>query len=507
MLMALVLGAGFPMFGGGCSASSSFTPTGNPLLDLRNPELLERDRVQAARLAWDEVEKGVRVRERTRKALKNLAWSNATSSNLRLTVLELLMSDQSEEGNADSRAMARLLLPTERSPDAVRIMAKSAVDGNWTELVPALVRSYARMSPNVPDSERDERAALIALRPDMNIERTVFDVFLNPSAGSSDVREQAVLRLSQRTRDDAWALLARLDESGDLRRALIDANFDIDAEAGSRVMVADLRAAQRELGVMPDTAMEIAWLSSLRQHVDQRNQRLNTQWWAQTAKAVSTLMRGQRDGLELRHLEAIRWASINRPAWLTLDRDGLFGVADERLSNRTHHKRKSQKGEMPRKERLGDWAEYLTWADLLTILVVDDAIANAVVAEQIFTQRTLDKKDTSTEYGGIIEQDANTGFRAVLYRPRSRDRLNDQRFVASDDMFRYSDRSLVHYHMHADKRNNNKYAGPSGGDFVNAQMSGRTNLVFTSLGKNELNVDLYFPNGVVIDLGQLFQQK
>lgn len=162
---------------------------------------------------------------------------------------------------------------------------------------------------------------------------------------------------------------------------------------------------------------------------------------------------------------------------------------------------------MPRKERLDDWAEHLTWADLLTILVVDDAIANAVVAEHIFTQRALDKKDTSTEYGGIIEQDADTGFRAVLYRPRSRDRLNDQRFVASDDMFRYSDRSLVHYHMHADKRSNSKYAGPSGGDFVNAQMSGRTNLVFTSLGKNELNVDLYFPNGVVIDLGQLWQEK
>ncbi|MEX0876552.1 MAG: hypothetical protein WD114_03740, partial [Phycisphaerales bacterium] len=45
--------------GVGCSASSRFEPTGNPLLDLRNPELLERDRVAAARQAWAEVESGV----------------------------------------------------------------------------------------------------------------------------------------------------------------------------------------------------------------------------------------------------------------------------------------------------------------------------------------------------------------------------------------------------------------------------------------------------------------
>ena len=506
-LMALVLGIGFVAAGFGCSSSSSFIATGNPLLDLRNPELLERERVQAAEQAWDEVERGVRVRERTRQALKNLAWSNATTPKLRMTVLELLMSDESVEGSEDSRVMARLILPTERSPDAVRIIANRAVIGNWTELVPALVRSYTRQSPNVPDTERDERAALLALRPGMNIERIIYDVFLNPSMGSRDVREQAVLRLSQRTRDDAWALLARLDPSGELRRALIDSDFDLDAEEASRIMVGDLRAAKRELGVMPDTAMEISWLTNLRQHPDQRNQRLNGQWWIETASAVSTLNKEQREDLALRHLEPVRWANANRPAWLSFDREGLLGLAGERLNKRVHHKRKNQSGEQPRQERLGDWADVLSWCDVLTILAVDDAIANPRVVEQIFTQRALDKKDSSTEYGGVIEQDADSGFRAVLYRPRSRDRVNDQRFVASDDMFRYSDRSLVHYHMHANKRNNNRYAGPSAADLVNVQMSGRTNLVFTSLGKDELNVDLYFPNGVVIDLGQLYQQK
>src|SRR5690606_32750633 len=105
-----------------------------------------------------------------------------------------------------------------------------------------------------------------------------------------------------------------------------------------------------------------------------------------------------------------------------------------------HHKRKNVKGEPLRKERLGDWVDVLSWADLLTIMVVDDALANPVIVKQVFDQRELDKKDTSTEYGGILEEDSDTGFRAVLFRPRSRDRLSDQMFVASDDMFRFSDR-------------------------------------------------------------------
>jgi len=491
----------------GCSTSSTFTPTGNPLLDLRNPELLERDRISAAELAWDEVESGVRVRERTRKALKNLAWSDATSSDLRIAVLSLLMSDESVEGSEDSRNMARLLLPTERSPDAVRVIADRAVKNGWVELVPAMVRSYARVSPNVPDIDRDERKALLSLRPGMDIERIVFDVFLHPTIGTDDVREQAVLRLSQRTRDDAWGLLARLDESGDLRRQFIQSSLDSEVEEDSRVLVGDLRAAMNELGVLPNSALEIQWLSNLRRHTDKRNQRLNEQWWNHVSQVVSRLNSKQRDGITLRHLESIRWADQNRPAWLKLDHDSLYGVVSERMSTRVHHKRKHQKGEPRRMERVSDWANELEWIDLLTILVVDDSLENPVVVDQIFRQRALDKKDTSTEYGGVIEVDGDTGFRAVLYRPRSRDRINDKRFVASGDMFLFSDRSLAHYHFHVNNRNNTQYAGPSTADLFHTNQAGRTSLVFTSLGKHELNVDLYQPDGVVIDLGQLVEPE
>lgn len=489
----------------GCSTSSTFTPTGNPLLDLRNPELLERDRIAAAQLAWGQVESGVRVRERTRKALKNLAWSNATTPELRFTVLELLMSDSSEEGQADSRMMARLILPTEHSPRAVRIISDRAVKSGWTELVPSLVRSYARQSPNVPDNERDERAAMLALRPNQSIEEIVFGVFLNPAEGVQDERAQAVLRLSQRTRDDAWSLLSRLDTSGHWRRQLVDSPRELDADKSSRRLMDDLRAAHQSFGVIPDTAMELQWLSNLRNHPDSRNAKLNSRWWSQTEAAMSGLDTTKRTGIRMHHLEPIRWVKANRPAWLSLDSEALYALVSQRMSNRTHHKRKGRKGEGPRRERLKDWRGQIQWADMISILAVDEAMANQAVVEQIFTQRTLDKKDSSTEYGGVVEEDTDTGFRAVLYRPRSRDRIDDQRFVASDDMFRFSDRSLVHYHMHVDKRDNGKYAGPSRADLINAHQSGRANLVFTSLGKHELNVDLYLPSGIVIDLGQIYK--
>ncbi len=492
-----------------CMGSSKYEPTGNPLLDLRNPELLDRDRIVAARLAWEEVEQGIRDRERTRYALKNLAWSGSTERQLRLTVLELLMSDESEAGSEDSRDMARLILPNEKDPEAVRIIANRAVQSRWDDLIPSLVRSFSRTRPEVPDTQRVEYLALRELRPGAAIEEVVFDVFLHPGRGLDNQQELAVLRALDRTRDEAWGLLGRLDPDGSLRQRFIasDALLDDQTNPQSRELVMDLRAARDQLAVIPDTAMEIAWLHNLRHHDDPRNLELNQQWWTQTRSAVSGLDSQQRRDLQLRHLESLRWASINRPAWLSLDREALFAVLNERIAGRAIYKRKSEKGEPARRERLGDWYSTLAWGDLLSILIVDEALQNPVVRDQLFTQRVLDNQDTSTEYGGVLETDPDTGWRAVLYRPRQRDRVSDQRFVASDDMFRFSDRALAHYHFHVDSRNNARYAGPSSTDLVNAANSGRTSVVLTSMSKDELNVDVYFANGAVIDLGRLYNDE
>ncbi len=487
----------------GCSAQSHYKPTGNPILDVRNPNLLERDRVAAAEQAWDEVVAGVRVRERTRQALKNLAWSSATSPDLRYTSLDLLMSDTSPEGDADSARMARLILPTEEDRQAVRIILQHAIRAKWQGLMPAIVRSYARVAPGYPDEERMERKAIEALSPGQPLETVVFEVFLDPLKGASNREERSILRVADRTRDDAWGLLARLDKDGSKRKALLESDIDLStSDAGTRQTLSDLQVLWDDFAVLPDQAMELSWLRQLRRSSDKSWSASNVVWWEECRGVVSALRGSQRRGLELRHFEAIRWANTNRPEWLTMSRDGLVELLGDRLSKRTHIKRKADKGGQPRRERLSDWEGQLSWGDLVTILVVDVAIRSETVTEKLYIQRRLDKKDNKTEYGGILDVDPKSDYhRAILFRPRARDRVSDERFVASEDMFRFSDRALAHYHFHANERNNEKYAGPSYADFINAESSGRTSVVITSLKDDELNVDLYQPNGVVIDLG------
>ncbi len=487
---------------GGCSSGSRYEPSGNPILDMRNPDLLTRDRVRAVEDAWAEVEAGVRVRERTRQAMKNLAWSSATAPELRYTALDLLMGDTSEVGDADSARMARLMLPTETDREATRIILVHAIRAGWDGLVPAIVRSYARPSPGFADEERMERKALEALVPGEPIESVIFGVFLDPLSGASEQEERSILRVAERTRDDAWGLLARLDPDRSIRERLVRSADSFGAMgSGARLAIDDLRVCARDFGVIPDRAMELAWLRQLRRSEDPDEAARNRVWWGETRDAVGALSAEQKRGLEMRHLEAVRFASIHRPEWSRMGRSALLGVLADRLSGRLVYKRDADEGEGPRRERLGDWETAMDWADVLTVLVVDDAVRSAAVVDRIDTQAALDRKDTSTEYGGVIDLDANGDFRAVLFRPRQRDRVSDMRFVASDDMLRFSDRALVHYHFHVNERNNNEYAGPSAADLLYVAASGRTSVVFTSIREEELNVDVYQPDGVVIDLG------
>jgi hypothetical protein len=487
-----------------CSSSSSrFKPSGNPLLDVRNPELLERDRVAAAEKAWAEVESGVRVRERTREAFKSLAWSNSTEERVRATLIRLLMSDTSEEGAADSLNMARLMLPTERSPEIVRLLAETGVERGWAELTPALVRSYARSSPNVPDAARSERAAIERLNPNMTVEEAVYGVFLRPSRWVSGEQQGAVLRAEDRTRDDAWALLSRLDTSGRVRARLIGESVPPETEPGSAADVEMLRAALRDFGAIPRTGSELAWLRRLTRNDDADLRARNAAWWAESTAAVGGLDADQRRGFELRHAEPVRWAAAHRPEWITKDRGALIDELSARLDRRPRQTRDAERGQRRRSERLEDRAEQMSWGDVLTVLVADDALAQSGVRDGLIEQVGLDRRDESTEYGGILESADADQFRVVLFRPRARDRTGDDRFVASGDMIRFSDRALAHYHLQVQKPRMSRLAGPSDGDLLYAADSGRNCLVFTSVASDQLNVDIYMPHGVIIDLGMM----
>jgi hypothetical protein len=257
--------------------------------------------------------------------------------------------------------------------------------------------------------------------------------------------------------------------------------------------------------------MELEWLRRLRGHTEEAQAEANERWWAETTRAVARLGAAQRVGLALRHAECVRWASVHRPGWVTATRQELLSTLDERLDGRDRHMRtaemNTQRGAA--KERLRDWDGSLAWGDALAILVIDEALGSPALVERLFEQVEIDRSDRKSEYGGVIEaarEGAGDSFVAVMFRPRARDRSDDNRFVTSDDMLRYSDRAVAHYHQHVQNARNAKFAGPSDGDLDHARRSGRSCVVFTSVDSGRLNVDYYQPNGAVIDLGTLRAQ-
>lgn len=488
--------AGLVLASAGCS-SPRYTPSGEPLLDVRNPELRVPDRVEAAQLAWASMEAGEREREATRRALKDLAWSPATPIDVRVECVALLLDDADQAGQADARAMARLMLPTERSRSVVSVIASRAGERGWTEMTSALVRSYARSVDVVEDDDRAEAIALSQMYPGRDVAELVFEVFLDP--GYDDTPTE--LRLNQRTRADVWNLLARLDASGGLRRDLIARAKASTVPPAARASVQALDRGLNELSVIPQTGEELRWLESLRSGSAE-----NERWWAESVSAVARLSAEQRAGLALRHIEAVRWASVHEPSLVTRSRQDLLGELEARLRGQNHQRRTAEKTvhRQPRREGLSDWAANLSWGDVVSLLVAHEAVRQPALLARLFDQVEIDRLDRTTEYGGLIEavESPQPGsFRAVLYRPRQRDRQSDSAFVASDDMIRASDRALLHYHMHVQKVNNTEYAGPSDADLDYAASSGRACVVFTSLSLDELNVDFYLPGGVVIDLG------
>jgi hypothetical protein len=262
---------------------------------------------------------------------------------------------------------------------------------------------------------------------------------------------------------------------------------------------------------MPLTGDELKWLMA----ISDARKPANTAWWNETAKAIASVGEDGRKGvLCLRHAEAIRWTASKAPQRLTASSADLLSELRARIERRTIHERTAESGRYRVKETLVQWQDKLRWGDLISILAIDQAVRDPEIVAAIETQAELDRKDTTTEYGGVLlqraffERKAEQGGRpraewvAVLYPPRPGQRQGDERFVASDDMIGASDLALAHYHLHAQKSKNAEFAGPSPGDLVYAARSGRSCVVFTPIADGHMDADYYQSDGVVIDLGE-----
>lgn len=482
--------------------------TGEPALDVKNKDLQANQRIQALEAAWAEGASEPARLPAARGASKEILWKGSAPTVLRQRALQLLLTDGSEEGLADTRKFLRLRLPTETQwpvvVDICKAIGAHAGDAAWQDQTASLVRSYSRKVPVPPDVDRPERGALLLLHPGQDISTIAFAVFVHPAESGAPASPDD---FAEKSRQGAWDLLGRIDPDGSRRTTLAA------GEASNDPAVREINRCARELGVVPITGSELAWMHSV---MDEKERR-NAPWWGAAAQAVASLRAEQKVGLQLRHIEPVRWASANHSDWMSAGREELLGELNARLAGRRIWLKTEGLGAMDEKskETARDWAGELAWGDLLAILVLDEAVHRPGVIAELFKQAAQDQADTTTEYGGVLwgaeqggaEVEKNGKFSLRAYQPRPMQRKDDRTFIAPEEMFTDSGRALAHYHFHVQGVNNRDYAGPGRGDMEYAATHGRNCVVFTSVREGAMDVDYYQRNGVVIDLGEIVVGK
>ncbi len=491
VLAALVTGAtgvtGLQGCGGG-GAPVAATPLGN----VRNREIDAQERAAQIPIARQSVGESPDGKAAWVQAMRDVVWETREAPNLRVAAFQALVNDSDPAIVEEGRSMGRLLLPRENSRIVVVDLSRTAAQKGWKDYIPALIRSYSRPMPQrIDEQDRAERLAIRDLSGGRPVEEVVFEVFMNPP----ELAPTYGLDWSQRFRTDAWDLLARLDGEGTMRLKLLE---QVGGAAGDEV-VQTIRASVRELRAIPVTGEELTWALRLR---DPKSA-ANAAWWSETTLAIARVQ--DRGPLQMRHAEPVRWAARFRPEWVTRTREQLLADVRLAMKDRDHSPRSAEQASDIVPESLDNWSASLRWGDLLTILVLLEQIQRPVSVSAWYEQSKMDRRDTTTEYGGMLAaRGLDQEWKVpTLFPPRPGQREGDNKFIASDDMIRSSDRALAHYHFHAQEERNSAYAGPSPGDLIYAARQGRNCLVLTSLGDGEMGVDYYQPDGIVVDLGRI----
>lgn len=475
--------------------------SGPPSLDGDVPPqvMLDREARFAARQRaieniWQSADAGELTRAGAREMLKRVAWQRASSSDLRTLAIRKLIED--EANLDDTRAMMGYMLPTESRMghyDVLELISKTAVARDWQDLKGPLVRSLAFEAPTVPDAERPEYDALGGLSDRGDPLESVFDVFAGP-AGPYGIAGREDDTLNQRF--EAWALLTRLNPSGETVRAMIDrADVSAQLDEEARRLVDDAKSAVETFNTVPNSPEQLAWVGRLRRAE-------NTDIWSRGESLMRELTPEKRTGVRLRHIAGLLRARAHAPEVYHASREDLLASLESSLNGiRKYSRDKGPSAYDRKREILYDWKDVLTWADLVLIETARRAVREEDVRAALFSQADRDHVDETTEYGGLFLSDAPGDIEARLYPPRPTQRYGDHRFVASEDMITQGDGAIFHYHFQAQDHNNDEYAGPSRGDIEYANRFGRSCLVFTFVDEDELNADYYQPDGARIDLG------
>ena len=363
-----------------------------------------------------------------------------------------------------------------------RRLCEIIAERNWTDLSPALVRAWTIPAAGWVDSEfdRPEYLALEKLHGKGNVIDAVFDILLTHNS----VAEQGL-------RTSAWTLLNRLGERERLAGLLQNA-----AIADDDLMMQDLRAASDQLGIVPANREEILWIRELRQP------KHDTFW--QEAKVVAhNLPQEIKRDLVLRDLAILIAIAKHEPDLLRESRADLMQRVEGYLqTTKRHRATRGNAGYInTNNQTLREHRKKLTWGDAAAMLMAVRAMQVTQVVDHLFDYAERDRKDETTEYGGIIKLDSKNRFEVLEFLPRVR--VNDRRFQAPEAMFNESYEAAFHFHFHAQDFDNAQYAGPGEGDLQYAEATRANCLVLTYVDEGVLNIDFYRHDDVVVDLGEI----
>jgi hypothetical protein len=438
------------------------TPLANPA-----QTLLDRDQdISRRRLAFEQWAAADNHANRA-NVLDELIWSDQQPYELRLRAIDW----QIQHDPLAFRHAAEKQLPRIEQWPVIQYIFDQAVQRRWDEFTIIAVRRYARPSQVYDDQSRPERHVIESLNPGRTVEQTLSQWLFSPPA-QQPLADQVA----------AWTVLCRLIPTAQLRQSLMDA-------PASSTLITELQAAALVLDALPTTPESLAWLLLL------RHEPAGLALWTDASRLIASLTAEQRYGLSLRHLRPLVLA--DQPSSFSRE-DSLRNVqrrllaADRILRPERLHHRQS------RSEDPALVADRLCWGDLLTIDVIQQALADRALVAQLFTQADDDRLDAASEHGGILDRHRQQ-WQAIAFAPELR--LHDKKFYASVEMVQRMYTGVAHYHFHVQQTRNSDYAGPGPGDLDFADRHGAGALVFTSIDERTLNVDYYQPGGVVVDLG------
>lgn len=427
-------------------------------------------------LATDLPEKGSSNWGEAREPLKTIVWSRSTATRVRLAAVDALLAHDED----DTVSMLGYLLPSETDWVVIEAVGLMAVERRWESLSASLVRSLAREVPEPTLTDRPEYRALLGMHAGESIERIIYDVFAD-TALSGD--------LGERARQDAWTLLLRLDPERQMVQRLLT-----ESGTGDDALLGDLRAAAKDLHTVPVTPEQVRWLQQLREPAHRA-------FWEQATVAISHINEVDMESFDLGVVGAAVFALRTEQTLLGESRESLLGTMRGRLAGRRIVERRAG-DTFDHPERLETWEDTITWGELLTLLILDDAIHDAQMRSMLFAQSREDRADKTTEHGGLVVlSDESSGLRLRRFIPRPSQRRGDASYVAPPEMMLEASEAVACYHFHANSVQNSLRAGPSEADKRFARESGRVCIVVTSLRKQRLDIDVYFPSGVIVDLG------